>query len=300
LFRAFKAARIDLEKLGRAIGTSTDDVRHAGEVVTATSSAGPASAPHGTADELNRRVDLLWASYLKEIQPDGPDAFSNWPGPPYDLFVKRQAETKARSGPTYRVVNVAADDVLNIRSGPDSSFAIIGQIPPNGRGVRLGNGCREGWCPAGYGSVVGWVNSSYLAADSNQDPTYRVVHVAANDVLNMRRGPAVRYPILSIIPPDGRGVKILKTVECEATWCQIDYNGAQGWVNTLFLAAEQAGVRPTGSSALLLAMFSIFARVRMPISRSSVASLPTAAASASWAPAPDNGARSISTASTAG
>jgi uncharacterized protein YraI len=241
LFRAFKAARIDLEKLGRAIGTSTDDVRHAGEAVAATASAGPTSAPHGTADELNRRVDLIWASYLKEIQADGPDAFPNWSGPPYDLFVKRQAETKARSGPTYRVVNVAADDVLNIRSGPDSSYAPIGQIPPNGRGVRLGNGCKGQWCPAGYGGVVGWVNSSYLAADSNQDSPYRVVHVAANDVLNMRRGPAVRYPILSFIPPDGRGVRILKTVECEAAWCQVDYNGAQGWVNTLFLAAEQAG-----------------------------------------------------------
>jgi uncharacterized protein YraI len=243
LFRAFKAARIDLERLGRAIGTSTDDVRHAGEVAAAAASAGPtsASAPHGTADELNRRNNLLWASYLKEIQADGPEAFPNWSGPPYDLFVKRQAEVKARSGPTYRVVNVAADDALNMRSGPDSSYTIVGQIPHNGQGVRLGNGCKGPWCPAAYGSAVGWVNSSYLAADSNQDSTYRVVHVAANDALNIRRGPAVRYPILNIIPPDGRGVRILKTAECEATWCQVDYNGAQGWVNTLFLADEQGG-----------------------------------------------------------
>src|SRR6185312_7662194 len=117
LFRAFRAARIDLVALGRAIGTSTDDVRHAGEVVAATASADPTgtSAPHETVDELNRRINLMWASYLKEIQADGPEAFPNWSGPPYDLFVKRQAEIKARSGPTYRVVNVASDDVLNMR-----------------------------------------------------------------------------------------------------------------------------------------------------------------------------------------
>lgn len=243
LFRSLKAQRFDLEKLARAIGTSMDDVGNAGEWTGAepvSEAATPASLSREAVAELNNRLDKMWADYLKGLQADGPAAYPNWSGPPYDIFVKTLAEKKARNTPTYRVVGVRADDVLNIRSGPGPGYPIVGTIPPDGRGVRMSNSCDGTWCRVSYGRAEGWVNRTFLTLEPSQNVSYRVVHVAANDVLNMRRGPAVRYPVTSFIPPDGQGVRILGQVQCVEGWCAVDYNGAQGWVNTLFLAAEQA------------------------------------------------------------
>ena len=67
--------------------------------------------------------------------------------------------------------------------------------------------------------------------------TYRVVDVEHDDVLNIRAGPSVGYPIVGEIPPGGRGVRLLG--HCRG-WCPVSYNGASGWVNGYYLAAEPA------------------------------------------------------------
>jgi SH3-like domain-containing protein len=67
--------------------------------------------------------------------------------------------------------------------------------------------------------------------------TYRVVYVAPGDVLNLRSGPSVAYPVVGTIPPGGRGVRLVG--HCQA-WCPVSYNGALGWVNPAYLAPEPA------------------------------------------------------------
>src|SRR5689334_9729149 len=66
---------------------------------------------------------------------------------------------------TFRVVYVAPDDVLNMRAGPSVGYAIVGRIPPGGRGVRVVGRCRD-WCPVSYHGASGWVNPAYLAPES--------------------------------------------------------------------------------------------------------------------------------------
>ena len=70
--------------------------------------------------------------------------------------------------------------------------------------------------------------------------TYRVVYVAPDDVLNIRAGPSIGFPVVGRIPPGGRGVRLVG--HCR-DWCPVSYNGASGWVNPLYLAAEP-GVAP--------------------------------------------------------
>jgi N-acetylmuramoyl-L-alanine amidase len=65
----------------------------------------------------------------------------------------------------YRVTKVAADDVLNIRAGPDANLAIVGSIPPNGRGVRIVGACSGQWCRVDYRGATGWVNRNYLTSE---------------------------------------------------------------------------------------------------------------------------------------
>ena len=66
--------------------------------------------------------------------------------------------------------------------------------------------------------------------------TYHVVAVATNDVLNIRSGPSPDLDVVGVIPPDGRGVRIVGP--CKGQWCEIDYHGTEGWVNSQYLASE--------------------------------------------------------------
>jgi uncharacterized protein YraI len=88
------------------------------------------------------------------------------------------------SGPDFfRVVNVAADDMLNIRAAPDAGAEKLGAIPPGADGVR-NLGCEGGlsfaewqtatpaereaaeqrrWCRVAYGGVEGWAAARFLA-----------------------------------------------------------------------------------------------------------------------------------------
>src|SRR6478736_2776735 len=72
------------------------------------------------------------------------------------------------------------------------------------------------------------------------DRTFRVVYVAPDDVLNMRAGPSVGYPVVGRIPPGGRGVRVVG--RCRE-WCPVVYNGASGWVNPAYLAPESSTAR---------------------------------------------------------
>ncbi len=98
------------------------------------------------------------------------------------------AQTMAdASGPDYfRVVGVASNDVLNIRTEPTARSAKIGAIPPYGNGVQ-NLGCVGGqsyaqweastaaqreaarkrvWCQIYYRGVQGWVAGWFLAEGS--------------------------------------------------------------------------------------------------------------------------------------
>lgn len=74
---------------------------------------------------------------------------------------------------THRVVDVRADDFLNIRQAPNAEAPIVARIPPTGRGIVLikEDGVDMGWYFQGtgwrqilWGSQVGWVNGRYLQA----------------------------------------------------------------------------------------------------------------------------------------
>lgn len=51
---------------------------------------------------------------------------------------------------------------LNVRSGPGTSYAVLGVLPAGSR-VWVGT-CTSGWCSVKLGSLAGWSNASYLEA----------------------------------------------------------------------------------------------------------------------------------------
>ncbi len=67
----------------------------------------------------------------------------------------------------YTVVNVATDDVLNVRAQAGVTHPTVGTIPPCGMDVHVTGSGREVdgevWVPIRYEDVTGWANSNYLA-----------------------------------------------------------------------------------------------------------------------------------------
>ena len=150
-------------------------------------------------------------------------------------------------GPTYRVINVSLDDVLNIRSGPSPISSITATIPPETGGIRQIGPCEGEWCQIRHGQSTGWVNRYFLTregrfgssrtASLRPSPiTYRVARVSANDVLNLRRKPDPDSLVVATIPANGRRIRL--TGYCIGEWCPVSHGRATGWAHRYFLALE--------------------------------------------------------------
>lgn len=116
---------------------------------------------------IYQRIDSCCAEPPPDAPPPGRVSFNVETG--QKTFLDPTPTPLPAEETVYRVINVASDDVLNIRSGPGVSNGIIGTIPPNGTGVRIiGGGTTVGgyvWVPIQYGGVTGWVNSVFLAEE---------------------------------------------------------------------------------------------------------------------------------------
>jgi hypothetical protein len=114
------------------------------------------------------------------------------------IFAIEGAIAEASGPDVFRVTGLAPDSILSIREAPDAGSAKIGEIPPNGDGIR-NLGCQGGlsfaewqaaseaeretaaqsrWCRVNYQGIEGWVAGRYLAeatptapSASRADPT---------------------------------------------------------------------------------------------------------------------------------
>ncbi len=76
------------------------------------------------------------------------------------------AGTERARRTSYRVVNVANDDRLNVRAAPSQRAPAIGALDPFETGVTKIGACRGAWCPVRFAGRSGWVHSHYLAPET--------------------------------------------------------------------------------------------------------------------------------------
>lgn len=74
------------------------------------------------------------------------------------------AAIEGDSKQTFKVVNVAKNSVLNVRSRPSGN--VIGGLQPDST-IMLTGACRASWCPIQHEAKAGWVYRAYLAATSD-------------------------------------------------------------------------------------------------------------------------------------
>lgn len=89
--------------------------------------------------------------------------------------------------------------------------------------------------------------TSAPSATSNAKPGrigYRVVGVAADDVLNVRAGASVQEPIVGTLPADATGVLVTDTTWTDVWWRVLLDDDVTGWVNSTYLAVDEAWTAP--------------------------------------------------------
>jgi uncharacterized protein YgiM (DUF1202 family) len=144
----------------------------------------------------------------------------------------------------FQVVNVSADDVLNLRKFPNYRSRKVGKIPANQECVAYLNEIRQKryhkysrkWVKVSHKGVQGWANLRYLRQTEWGCGTfYQIFNVP--DHLNLRQSPDHRSQKLGEIPADEQECIIaLDEVEVpNKKWVLLQYAGVKGWVNSRYL-----------------------------------------------------------------
>lgn len=136
-------------------------------------------------------------------------------------------------GDEHCVVNVRADDRLNVRTGPGSWYRVEGRWRYAKCGIIVER-CRGSWCRVEDGHIAGWVHRHYIAAVS--PALYCVTGVARGDGLNLRAYPSTISRVLTVL--DRRQCDIAFLPFAVGNWQKIRVEGWEGWVNRRYLSGE--------------------------------------------------------------
>ncbi len=90
--------------------------------------------------------------------------------------------------------------------------------------------------------------AALAAVAALSQPASAATVASATTPLNIRSGPGPEYPVTGAIPTNGQAT-ILGCIE-GSLWCQVTYNGNQGWAYSQYLTATIAGRSLTVSEAV--------------------------------------------------
>ena len=141
-------------------------------------------------------------------------------------------------------------DVLNIRSGPDTSYGVLGQAK---YGDYLNVVDRQGnWIKVTYWGVTGYVRSDFVssskpsgtaaASASSQDGTQYVY--VTGDTVNLRSGPDTSYSIVG----HAQYGDSLPVIGKSGNWLQVTYWGVTGYVRGDYVSCSKPSAKSTSSS----------------------------------------------------
>ena len=137
-------------------------------------------------------------------------------------------------GEEHCVVNVASDDVLNMREEPSSRSEIVAQKRYGQCGILVQDACQGSWCPVEDGHSQGWVNRRFISMVSPS--RYCVSGVAQGDTLNLRAWPSPQSRVLAKL--SRRQCNIAFLPYSRGSWQKIRVGGWEGWVNRRYVSGQ--------------------------------------------------------------
>ncbi|WP_295421756.1 TIR domain-containing protein [Sulfurovum sp.] len=152
----------------------------------------------------------------------------------------------------YKVVNVASNDTLNVRTNPFvEPNNKVGELQPYARDIRILE-CKANykgvqWCKiesyeGGY-ALRGWVVGRCLAPQNppkTSSNLYHVINIRSDDTLAVRNGPGTQYYKTGDLPYNASGVQVgrCRYSSKGGKWCVVNYANIEGWASAIYLRRE--------------------------------------------------------------
>ncbi len=138
------------------------------------------------------------------------------------------------AGEEHCVVNVASDDVLNLRSGPGTSSGVLTGKKYGSCGIVVTGACQGSWCPVDDGHYQGWVSGRFISMVS--PARYCVDGVAPGDKLNLRAFPSSQSRVQHRLDRNQCSISFLPYAT--GGWQKIRVDGWEGWVSRRYLSGQ--------------------------------------------------------------
>jgi SH3-like domain-containing protein len=158
------------------------------------------------------------------------------------LLALGTAAAQARPAPTadvvpgeeHCVVNVRANDPLNLRTGPGVKYRVLTRLRYGQCGVMVRDECRDNWCPVEEGHYAGWVHAHYIAMVS--PARYCIVGIDPRERLPLRAFPSFQSRVMAQIGAHTCSIAFLPYAR--EGWQKIRAEGYEGWVPRAHLSGQ--------------------------------------------------------------
>lgn len=151
--------------------------------------------------------------------------------------------TASASTGSYNTVAIAGIDQLRVRSGPGTSFRLIGFINKGQKFTVLGQ--NENWYKINSPFGEGWVVRDFLEIktikqESKQDssPSKNNMGIVNGDTLNIRQEPTTTSPVIGKLTK-GTNVSIYSK---QNNWLEVGFSNLRGWVISEFIDSQTTDV----------------------------------------------------------
>ncbi len=142
-----------------------------------------------------------------------------------------------------------ANAAVNVRSGPGTSYAKLGELR-KGDAVTL-VGSTGSWSIIKWSTGTAYVSSAYLTKSSSNPGSGSTTTMVATANVNVRKGPSTSYSIVGSL---AKGETVQKT-GTSGNWTQVRYNNQTAYISSSYLKAYTGGgSTPPSSSTLLYAL----------------------------------------------
>ncbi len=178
--------------------------------------------------------------------------------PPTQYPTDTPASTDTSQNPAATATPSPIDGTLtfkvNVRSGPATSYAALGQLDSGGKVQVMLEDATGTWYQILYPATpagIGWVFAQYVTLAAGVQvpmaatPTPTGPQGRVSQLLNVRSGPGTTYELLGMLQPDT--TVSLTGKDATASWFQISYPkgpGGHGWVTSQYVQTNASGQLP--------------------------------------------------------
>lgn len=141
---------------------------------------------------------------------------------------------------------MTATAYVNLRSGPGTSYAILGVLSP-GQAVQASGTVTNGWYEVTSNGRTGWVYKNYLRGPTmSTEPAPAPTTSASTSItasgsvtttanVNVRSGPGTSHSIVAVA---SKGMQLATTGETSSGWTQVVHAGTPRWIASSYLATS--------------------------------------------------------------